>query len=230
MRMYKGIVLLAAAVFAVGCFGTSKEKKSFTPNQTQKDSAKSITTSALELQKVKTGGADAGLQGVMTIYSSSNSLASSRLGSSIGGLLVEAGKADSLGACAATSAGVTTFSNCAYGSGTLNGTITAQGQVFIVDLTITASTSGTTVKNTYKGNVTVTDTSIAGSFDFTVQASSVTYDVSVAYNSVVMTAGCPTGGSIDVSVDVSALGVSSGSGDVSVTFGPNCGDYAMIGT
>jgi hypothetical protein len=135
--------------------------------------------------------------------------------------------------------GSCTFDGCGDGSTyTIDGTITTEGDTYTVDLTMAWSFGGNEWTWTYDGALTVTDTSIDGSFDGEGSASFTNpndnsefeyeYVWGLDWNEVELDGtGCAIGGTLDASVDYSVSGAQGGgnySGSGTVTFGPTCGE------
>jgi hypothetical protein len=131
-----------------------------------------------------------------------------------------------------------TYNNCTFGTMSVNGTITVDTDKIAVALTM-KMTSPYSMELTWSGSVTVTDTSINGTlkYDMVMDQSGmkVKGSTTITYGNIVLTAGCPTAGTLDIDgnwkADVPNMpsGYSAGSVDmsVSVVFGPNCGDLKM---
>lgn len=134
-----------------------------------------------------------------------------------------------------TESGTTITYNCDDAGTSIIGTIALEGDVVVIDLTFTSAQ----VNFTYKGSITVTETSVDGTLDMTYDmdqgAQPVEFTLAIAYNAVVLTDGCPTAGSLNIDVDVnypnldavSAAAMSSAIQDVTIDFGPTCGEATM---
>lgn len=130
--------------------------------------------------------------------------------------------------CTPTGCTFTNFGDDSPGNAwTIDGTISKSGDTITFDLAYDITSGGAAVDWNIDGAVTVTPTSLDGtvhsSGTSSAQGTSVDWDVDVAYDAVVLTGGCPTGGSVTASTSYQVMGQGY---DVegTITFGPNCGD------
>jgi hypothetical protein len=132
-----------------------------------------------------------------------------------------------------------TYTNCTFSgegaSGTINGSVSVNGDVITIDLIIDIQAQGTTIKVEYDGELTITATSIDGAltikYDIDISAytgtgapagtpQTVEAEISMDFNDITLDAsGCATGGTM-------VLGGMSAK-DITVTFGPACGDVKV---
>lgn len=139
------------------------------------------------------------------------------------------------GDCICDASGNCTFDQCGMGSGyEITGSIMKTGDAYAIDVDVSLSSAGIAYEWAYSGTITMTATSIDGHLEGdgsgTVTAGDMTisysHDWSVDYNGIVLDGtGCPTGGSVEASVDFSVSGASAAnySGSATITFGPTCG-------
>jgi hypothetical protein len=123
-------------------------------------------------------------------------------------------------ACVTETGNTVTWDNCNFVTYTVDGTVTVNGDDVEIDLDIT--TSGVTIS--FVGTITVTSTLIDGEILITSTVASVGFSVDVIFDQIVITDGCPTGGSITVDPSTSAGPIRT----VRADFGPNCGDVALF--
>lgn len=140
------------------------------------------------------------------------------------------------GTCTCTPTGCT-FTQCGTSGYMINGTIGISGDTYTFDLTLTGGVSGVTWNYKYSGSLTVSATTINGSFasmgDGTIDSNGSHYeysfDTSLNINSITLDAsGCAIGGSMTVEVNYSVSGPNVGgngnySGRGTANFGPTCG-------
>ena len=123
-----------------------------------------------------------------------------------------------------------TYTNCSYeANSSINGTIQATDTTATVDLTVTSTSGTATVTFTMGGSVTVSDTTVGGSLNFTYQVTpQLTYNVTTKFNTIAIDSNfCPTDGTLGVTATYTASGITKNVG-VTAEFGPNCGD--IVGT
>lgn len=140
------------------------------------------------------------------------------------------------GTCVCTPTGCT-FNMCGSAGYMINGTIGISGDTYTFDLQLNGAIAGVTWNYTYAGSLTVSATTINGSFsskgDGTIDSSGSHYeysfDTSLDINAITLDGvGCAVGGSITIRVNYSVTGPNTGgsgnySGRGTATFGPTCG-------
>ena len=158
---------------------------------------------------------------------------------SVGYPLAEATEAfrGALGAGCYTESGTTITYDCDDGGYAIKGTVTLDGDTIAIDLTMTSAQ----INFDYEGTITVTDTSVDGyldlAYDIDQGGMQTNYTINIKYNSVVLTEGCPTAGSLNIDVDIDTAGLEglpAGAASaydfpsVTINFGPACGDTEMF--
>lgn len=140
------------------------------------------------------------------------------------------------GTCECTPTGCT-FNMCGSAGYMINGTIGISADTYSFDLTLTGSAAGVTWNFAYTGSLTVSDTSINGSFasmgDGTIDSGGAHYeysfDTSLNISAITLdSSGCAIGGNMTITVNYSVSGPNTGgngnySGRGTVHFGPTCG-------
>jgi hypothetical protein len=240
MRKFTAAVLVLALGFTtfVAC-GDDEEKIEAT--QAQVDAAKNSVT-AINAVKANPGDVNT-VANLYSLMANANTLLAAATTSESSSLSRPLEGSES--GCVTSSGGTYTYDGC----GTVEGTVTVEGDTVKFDLTLSvtgAAGTGTgdysaSVGITLKGEVTVTSESLKGKIDMAVNveasgtgvpggATSASATTSVEYDVTIDSSGCPTGGTMKVSASASGTtGGSSGSGSASVTaeFGPACGDVAL---
>jgi hypothetical protein len=228
-------VLVAAAAIGCGSSGSGVSKKPLTATPQMKSSAKTSVDSATELGKLKTNANDSsGLGAFGQIYGSANVLVGSVQQAGLSGTLVSALTTGE--GCATTSGGTITYDNCTYGSTVVDGTITVNGDTISIDVVYDmsgGSSSVTAIKLDFNGSVTVTAARIDGTLTVTTDAAttsygSVTGTTVIDYNAITLAGGCATGGTLDIQSESGMAGYTYTT-EISVAFGPSCGDATMTG-
>jgi hypothetical protein len=122
-----------------------------------------------------------------------------------------------------------TYDHCVESGLTIDGWIQNADNVVSCDMTIKGTFEGTGIDMSYKGSVTVTDQFIDGQLDIVMKVVSsgmtVDYTLQADYQHIVLTDGCPTGGTLAVSATYSTMGTNYHI-MVEIVFGPACGDAA----
>jgi len=239
----KKMAVVLLGVFVVACGGgDGGGPVSLDANQAQtvKTSSTDTVNAGVALNQLKTNAqADEPISKLSQIFANASQLWSTKMQAEYGSggnpyALNEAFESALTDGCVTESGGTITYNCNDYGY-SITGTVTVAGDTITLDLHYT----GNGVSFDYAGSVTVTDSSIDGNIGFNYQQNQggqdFTYEISIGYNGVVLVDGCPTGGSlnVDVNVDVTGMeGVPAGYGavdypNVEVRFGPACGDLSM---
>lgn len=130
-----------------------------------------------------------------------------------------AGPQTLLPACVQSTANQVTWDNCDFGTYQIDGTVSTSGNDITVDLTVTAAG----VANSFTGTITATPTLLDGTLHVESVVASVGFSVDITFDSIGITSGCPTSGSLTVDPSFTGNGIRS----VTATFGPNCGDVQL---
>jgi hypothetical protein len=229
----------------------------------QKQAASTSVTDVAKLPEAVTGdaGNESALAGTTQTYANLNSLTAFKqqqelqngaagapaggLGSAVGLLRQLDGALDA--SCYSSDGQTTTYTQCSFGGGyTIDGTLSFAGETLSVDLTLVSAQPGGVVSGfefAQQGTLTINATGISGELTYDAQVSasggvggafSAETDVTAIY-AVVLEAGCPVGGSLEVNAvttaNVAGLppGASAGNQStwVRADFGPNCGDVTL---
>ena len=236
MNRFVWVPVLAVLVGAVAC--SKGGVKEFTPSAEEKTQATEVVQDTQSLQALKADlQGDSALGAFSQIQSGASYLTSQQLsrnsssGSGLPSFLIE-DPVFRMGECAAVSGQTVPYNNCDYGSSSINGHISVNGDVIDVDITIGFSSGGTSGDYSYEGAITVTDTLVDGALSIDYDIGSVEYDLDVRYTQVQLVDGCPVSGGLRVEVDTSVAGygsIGASSAVVEVTFGPTCGEMTMKG-
>jgi hypothetical protein len=149
--------------------------------------------------------------------------------------------------CYAQNGSAVSYNDCAFGGGTIDGTIDYAEPNLDIDLTI-ALTQGAQMTIVEQGSLTLATDAITGQLSYTADIESLgglgglagaggaatdyssTTTVDAMYD-IQLTDGCPTGGTLEVHQVTSVSGVPGGAGThdvwVKAEFGPNCGDVTL---
>ena len=250
MKRVKWMAVAVGALFVIAGCESDSSGGSSGGEAAAKASADQSTKTALSMDVLKTDmGSEAGLGAALQlstdIQAASNAMqADNALGAAASAL--EAYEAPLDAACVTQSGGSATYNNCQLSGGSIDGSITVNGDQITLDLTITASSSaggasaGATITET--GSLTITDSNITGTLNVTTQINttvpgaaavpgmptSVTVQITAEYQNVQIQNGCAVGGSIRFTSSMGGLAAAGGGGNQSftVTFG-GCGDVTL---
>lgn len=246
--MKKYLLLICASAFVASCDsgggGGSEVELDGAQKQQVEASSKALVESGEDLGALKTDpGSDQTFTSLSTVFSNASSLWSTKMSAKAGsgsygaayGALETATFALSNGCY--TQNGDTITYDCNEAGYGLQGSVTISGDNIMIDLSM--DTQGYTF--IYTGDITVTETMVDGwlAFDYAVDQAGMAfaYDVRIDYNGVELVDGCAVAGSLNVDVDVDIEGLEGlpaaassayNYPNVTIEFGPECGDIAMF--
>jgi hypothetical protein len=200
---------LALALATAACGGDDKNYGDPIVNATAETQALAAVEAAASLSTLESDpDNDIALVKVNQLYAAAQAMLNAKLAATSGnrkpapGAALAAKPLDA--ACVVVATGRVTYTNCDFGAGTINGTVSWGGGSFSVDLVTTLDTDDSSFTVSQRGSIAVSATAISGGLDIAVDGSfqDVSFDWNISSDfDIVLAAGKATSGVLEVHGD-----------------------------